>query len=129
MEEHGLIARRFYSDHPPRAEYLLTDKGKELGMVVGALAVWGARHVHPETSLVHTACGEPVQLGTTVRTVVTAYVEPLYSSSGRDGEQGERLGLTDNARYLDSMVYESLNRYLVFINSLQQTISDYPVTQ
>ena len=63
MEEHGLIARRFYSDHPPRAEYLLTDKGKELGMVVGALAVWGARHVHPETSLVHTACGAPVQLG------------------------------------------------------------------
>ena len=41
MEEHGLIARRFYSDHPPRAEYLLTDKGQELGMVVGALAVWG----------------------------------------------------------------------------------------
>ena len=35
MEEHGLIARRFYSDHPPRAEYLLTDKGQELGMVVG----------------------------------------------------------------------------------------------
>src|SRR5262252_9891723 len=23
MEEHGLIVRRFYSDHPPRAEYLL----------------------------------------------------------------------------------------------------------
>ena len=63
MEEHGLIARRFYSDHPPRAEYLLTDKGKELGVVVGALAVWGARHVHPETALVHTDCGEPVQIG------------------------------------------------------------------
>ncbi len=63
MEEHGLIARRFYSDHPPRAEYLLTDKGKELEMVVGALAVWGARHVHPDTALVHTECGEPVQIG------------------------------------------------------------------
>jgi DNA-binding HxlR family transcriptional regulator len=63
MEEHGLIARRFYSDHPPRAEYLLTDKGQELGMVVGALAVWGTRHVHPETALVHTACGETVQMG------------------------------------------------------------------
>ena len=62
MEEHGLIARRFYSDHPPRAEYLLTDKGQELGLVVGALAVWGTRHVHPETALVHTDCGEPVQI-------------------------------------------------------------------
>ena len=63
MEEHGLVTRRFYSDHPPRAEYLLTDKGKELEMVVGALAVWGARHVHPDTALVHTECGEPVQIG------------------------------------------------------------------
>src|SRR2546430_5411653 len=27
MEDHGLVARRFYSDHPPRAEYLLTERG------------------------------------------------------------------------------------------------------
>jgi DNA-binding HxlR family transcriptional regulator len=63
MEEHGLITRCFYSDHPPRAEYLLTDKGKELEMVVGALAIWGARHVHHEMALVHTDCGEPVETG------------------------------------------------------------------
>jgi DNA-binding HxlR family transcriptional regulator len=62
MEEHGLVERRFYSDHPPRAEYLLTDKGRELGMVVGALAAWGSRHVHHETVLVHTDCGQPVQV-------------------------------------------------------------------
>src|SRR5216117_4154489 len=63
MEEHGLIARRFYSEHPPRAEYALTDKGRELGMVVGALAVWGSRHVHHQTALVHEDCGYPVQVG------------------------------------------------------------------
>jgi DNA-binding HxlR family transcriptional regulator len=63
MEEHGLIERRFYSDHPPRAEYILTDKGKELGTVVGALAVWGSHHVHRETALVHTDCGKPIQVG------------------------------------------------------------------
>ena len=63
MEEHGLVERRFYSDHPPRAEYLLTDKGRELGMVVGALAVWGSRHVHRDTALVHADCGHPVQMG------------------------------------------------------------------
>ena len=45
MEEHGLVTRRFYSDHPPRAEYGLTERGKELRMVVGALASWGSRHV------------------------------------------------------------------------------------
>ena len=30
MEEHALVTRRFYSEHPPRAEYVLTDKGREL---------------------------------------------------------------------------------------------------
>jgi DNA-binding HxlR family transcriptional regulator len=61
MEEHGLISRRFYSDHPPRAEYLLTEKGKELGHVIGALAVWGSRHLYREAALVHEDCGEAVR--------------------------------------------------------------------
>jgi DNA-binding HxlR family transcriptional regulator len=63
MEEHGLVSRRFYSDHPPRAEYMLTAKGQELGVVVGALAAWGSRHVHRQTTLVHEECGQPVQIG------------------------------------------------------------------
>jgi DNA-binding HxlR family transcriptional regulator len=63
MEEHGLIARRFYSDHPPRAEYALTEKGRELGMVVGALAAWGGRHVFKQAKLVHAECGHPVSVG------------------------------------------------------------------
>src|SRR5438552_13007339 len=62
MEAHALVTRRFYSDHPPRAEYALTDKGRELGMVVGALAAWGSRHVHRQTALVHAACGHPVEI-------------------------------------------------------------------
>ena len=62
MEEHGLVTRRFYSDHPPRAEYALTDRGRELGTIVGALAAWGARHVYRKVALVHAACGHPVKL-------------------------------------------------------------------
>ena len=62
MEEHGLVTRRFYSEHPPRAEYALTDKGRELGFVVGALAAWGSRHVHRQTALVHADCGHPVEV-------------------------------------------------------------------
>src|SRR6266852_5200031 len=62
MEEHALVTRRFYSDHPPRAEYALTDKGKELGVVVGALATWGARHIYPDVTLVHADCGHPVEV-------------------------------------------------------------------
>jgi DNA-binding HxlR family transcriptional regulator len=60
MEEHGLVTRRFYSDHPPRAEYALTDKGRELGTIVGALATWGSRHVFKQAKLVHVGCGHPV---------------------------------------------------------------------
>ena len=63
MEEHELVTRRFYSDHPPRAEYTLTDKGKDLGVVIGALATWGSRHVYPEAALVHEDCGHPVRVG------------------------------------------------------------------
>ena len=63
MEEHGLVTRRFYSDHPPRAEYVLTDKGKELGLVIGALAAWGSQHVYPDAALVHADCGHPVRVG------------------------------------------------------------------
>ena len=62
MEEHGLVTRRFYSEHPPRAEYLLTDKGRELGFVIGALATWGSRHAHPSKALVSEDCGHEVQL-------------------------------------------------------------------
>jgi DNA-binding HxlR family transcriptional regulator len=62
MEEHGLIARQFYSEHPPRAAYALTDKGRELGFVVGALASWGSQHVHRDTAVVSGDCGHEVQL-------------------------------------------------------------------
>ena len=63
MEEHGLVSRHFYSDHPPRAEYVLTDKGQELGVVIAALAIWGTRHVHRQAKMVHEACGHAVQMG------------------------------------------------------------------
>ena len=63
MEQHALVSRRLYSEHPPRAEYDLTAKGKELAVVVGALAAWGSRHVEKRASLVHAACGHQVKLG------------------------------------------------------------------
>ena len=41
LEREGIVRRSFYSDHPPRAEYVFTDKGQELGSVVRAIARWG----------------------------------------------------------------------------------------
>jgi DNA-binding HxlR family transcriptional regulator len=62
LEGHGVVTRRFYSDHPPRAEYLLTEKGRELGVVIGALAGWGARHAGSPLTPVHADCGHPAEV-------------------------------------------------------------------
>jgi DNA-binding HxlR family transcriptional regulator len=62
LEEGGIVTRRFYSDHPPRAEYVLTDKGRQLDVVVGALATWGARHADSVTVPTHRACGHNVEV-------------------------------------------------------------------
>jgi DNA-binding HxlR family transcriptional regulator len=62
MERRGLVVRRLYSERPPRAEYTLTPKGQGLGVVVGALASWGSRHVWRRARLVHAACGHEIKL-------------------------------------------------------------------
>ena len=51
LGETGLIERRFYEQHPPRAEYLLTGKGRDLGPVLRALRDWGQKHTGPTVSL------------------------------------------------------------------------------
>ena len=37
LEEEGLLERRLYDTRPPRAEYILTEQGRRLGVVVDAL--------------------------------------------------------------------------------------------
>ena len=44
LEQRGIVERVFYSDHPPRAEYWLTEKGNELGPVIHAMAEWGIKY-------------------------------------------------------------------------------------
>ena len=44
LEQQGIVWRVFYSDHPPRAEYRLTEKGQELVSVMRAIAEWGLKH-------------------------------------------------------------------------------------
>jgi DNA-binding HxlR family transcriptional regulator len=49
LESHGVVERRFYEQHPPRAEYVLTPKGRELGPVIRAMREWGEKHGGDET--------------------------------------------------------------------------------
>lgn len=44
LEDAGMVERAFYSDHPPRAEYHLTEKGRDFGRVVRAMYDWGTKH-------------------------------------------------------------------------------------
>jgi DNA-binding HxlR family transcriptional regulator len=58
---HGVLERRRYEEHPPRYEYRLTHKGKDLLPVLLTLTRWGDRWAAdesgPPVSLVHTSCG------------------------------------------------------------------------
>ncbi|WUH95614.1 winged helix-turn-helix transcriptional regulator [Streptomyces sp. NBC_00433] len=47
MEDAGVIERRRYSDRPPRDEHVLTDAGRGLLAVLGALREWGTRRITP----------------------------------------------------------------------------------
>ncbi|HJY75689.1 MAG TPA: helix-turn-helix domain-containing protein [Burkholderiales bacterium] len=45
MEAAGLIVAKPYQERPVRWRYELTGKGRDLGVVVAALARWGKKHV------------------------------------------------------------------------------------
>jgi DNA-binding HxlR family transcriptional regulator len=44
LEKNGVVERRFYSMSPPRAEYVLTEKGRDLGPIMGAMRNWGRKY-------------------------------------------------------------------------------------
>jgi DNA-binding HxlR family transcriptional regulator len=44
LEEHGIVERRFYDQHPPRAEYVVTGRGRELRPILRTLRDWGEQY-------------------------------------------------------------------------------------
>lgn len=48
LVESGLLERRRYSEHPPRDEYVLTERGRDFRPVLWALLAFGNRHFAPE---------------------------------------------------------------------------------
>ena len=60
LVEAGVFTRVAYCEHPPRSEYRLTDKGRDLWGVLTAMRQWGDRWAAPggaPLQIVHTACG------------------------------------------------------------------------
>lgn len=48
LVESGLLEKRRYSEHPPRYDYVLTERGRDFRPVLWALLAWGNRHFAPE---------------------------------------------------------------------------------
>jgi DNA-binding HxlR family transcriptional regulator len=60
LVEAGVLTKVPYSEHPPRSEYRLTDKGRDLWPVLTAMRQWGDDHASPRgqrIKLVHKGCG------------------------------------------------------------------------
>lgn len=61
LVETGVLAKVPYSEHPPRFDYRLTDKGRDLWPVLTAMRQWGDRHAAPDgppVQLIHQECGQ-----------------------------------------------------------------------
>lgn len=43
LERSGIVRREFYEDNPPRAEYVITEKGRAMNGVIMAMRDWGER--------------------------------------------------------------------------------------
>ncbi len=62
LEGEGVVESKLYQDHPPRAAYHLTKKGKELGKIVGALYMWGHKHYDVGAKMTSAECGHQLEL-------------------------------------------------------------------
>lgn len=73
----GILARRAYQEHPPRHEYMLTAKGRDLLPVIAALGVWGLRWTDGPTA-------PPGRMG---KPSSTAILAALPASTGDEAAQ------------------------------------------
>jgi len=62
LEASGIVSRQLYTEHPPRAEYTLTERGFGLRSVVRALGIWGAHHLDAGWTFVHDRCETDVEI-------------------------------------------------------------------
>ncbi|XVV06987.1 winged helix-turn-helix transcriptional regulator [Actinosynnema sp. CA-248983] len=71
LVKHGVLDRVQYQDRPPRHEYRLTAKGRELVPVLLSLMAWGDRHLGDEAGppvvAEHAECGGAVDVHMTCR--------------------------------------------------------------
>jgi DNA-binding HxlR family transcriptional regulator len=60
----GVLERVAYQDHPPRYDYRLTEKGRDLWTVLTAMRQWGDKWAAPDgppVEAIHRPCGHKTQ--------------------------------------------------------------------
>lgn len=68
LETDGIVARRPYTDRPPRHEYRLTEKGLDLYPLLLSLKAWGEKwgdfeaNAEPALVITHRQCGHEIGL-------------------------------------------------------------------
>jgi DNA-binding HxlR family transcriptional regulator len=93
----GVLEKVPYSDHPPRFDYRLTDKGRDLWPVLTAMRQWGDRYAAPggpplevihrgcgkvtHAVMVCSACGEPLGARDVLAAPGPGAVEPLVATA------------------------------------------------
>jgi DNA-binding HxlR family transcriptional regulator len=76
LMEAGVFVKVPYSEHPPRHDYRLTDRGRDLWPVLTTMRQWGDKHAAPDgppLELIHKDCGELSQ----ARLICSACGEPI----------------------------------------------------
>jgi DNA-binding HxlR family transcriptional regulator len=65
LVEAGVLVKVPYDERPPRFEYRLSDKGRDLWPVITTMRQWGDKHAAPDgppVQMIHESCGEISEL-------------------------------------------------------------------
>jgi len=84
LVEAGMLERHRYCQHPPRDEYLLTERGRDFRPVLWSLLAWGNRHFAPEGPSVVIVDAETGALADPVmmdRVTLRQLTEPEFSTA------------------------------------------------
>jgi DNA-binding HxlR family transcriptional regulator len=76
LVEAGVFVKVPYSQHPPRYDYRLSERGRDLWPVLTTMRQWGDKHAAPDgppLELIHKDCGEISQ----ARLICSACGEPI----------------------------------------------------
>jgi DNA-binding HxlR family transcriptional regulator len=82
LVESGMLEKRQYSEHPPRFEYLPTQRGRDFRPVLLSLMAFGNRHFAPEGAMVevvNTKTGKPADIGVFDRQTGPPIAAPDYA--------------------------------------------------